>query len=272
MNCVHIITRLACVVALGAILTSCEKVIDVDLNSENPQIVIEGSLQADSDNFSVRISKTSDYFEAAQSEIVSNATVVLTDEAGDEMLIAYEGEGMYQTALTPVVNSTYTLAVDIDGERYEASSFLPATVEIIGLEVDYIAASGPIEEGYQLFTRFVDDGSRTNYYRIKHKIDGVLQNGGDDLRVYDDRLFDGGEARLPLIQKIFDEGEVLEIELIHFDEASYEYFNALTDIISQGQGPNGGTAAPGNPNSNWSNGALGYFSASSSSMQTIVVQ
>jgi hypothetical protein len=268
----NILSRITAIASLGFILGACEEVIDIDLNSEDPQVVIEASLYADADQFEVRISQTSDYFDASASQTKDDAMVILIDEKDNETILSAQGNGLYITTLSPKVNSLYRLRVSFDGQTYEAESFLPEAVPIIGLETEYQAGGGPIEEGYQMFIRFQDDAATANYYRQKVKVDGVFQNSGDDLRVTDDRLFNGGRARLPVFQAVFQEGEEVEVELVHFDAASFDYFNSLTDIVAGQQGPNGGTAAPRNPNSNWSNGALGFFSASSSSKQSIIIQ
>ncbi|MFK7971685.1 MAG: DUF4249 domain-containing protein [Bacteroidia bacterium] len=264
--------RLTGIIILGLALASCEEVIDIDLNSEAPQIVIEASLEASKTVFEVQVSETADYFDAGVQDPIDNATVVLQDAAGTETLLSPVGDGRYRANIQPAVDQTYSLRVNIDGEVYEAKSYLPEAVTISALELEYQSGGGPIEPGFQLFINFQDDPAVTNYYRIKNSINGSLQNTGDDLRVTDDRLFNGGEAHLPLFQTVFDAGDTVEIALIHFDEQSFGYFDSLTDIVANAQGPNAGTAAPGNPNSNWTHGALGYFSASSSSKQVIIVE
>ncbi|MEZ4685949.1 MAG: DUF4249 domain-containing protein [Bacteroidia bacterium] len=257
---------------LGATLYSCEEVIDIDLNSEDPKLVIEGSLKADEERFEVKISETTDFFDAETKRRIEGAAVVLYDDTGNEWMLSGEGDGLYATDIEPREKTSYRLSVTIDGTEYLAESYLPEAVAILGLETEYQTGGGPIEAGYQMFVRFQDDASVENYYRLKISVDGVFQNSGDDLRVTDDRLFNGGRARVPVFQAVFQEGETVEVELVHFDNASFEYFNSLMDIVANQEGPNGSTAAPGNPISNWSNGALGYFSASSSGRQTIVVQ
>ena len=113
-----------------------------------------------------------------------------------------------------------------------------------------------------LYFSLKDDGTEDNNNRLLHRIDGVLQNRGEDLQVVDDGLFDGGIARLPMFRKTFNSDETIEVMLRHFDATSFDYFNSLSDIASsENGGLADGSAAPSNPNTNWDNGALGYFSA-----------
>lgn len=242
--------------------TACEKVIDVDLNESDPQIVIEANLQAGEHEFSVDITETSSYFDNQLPKSVENAEVRLLEEDGTATEISYQSSGRYSSRFDAAPNQTYTLEVQIGEQLYQATSFLPKKVELIALETEFQEARGPLEEGYLLYFSFEDDGSVDNYYRLLHRIDGVLQNGGEDLQVVDDGFFDGGIARLPMFRKTFNSDENIDVILRHFDAASFDYFNSLSDIVSsENGGPAGGSAAPGNPNTNWNNGALGYFSA-----------
>ncbi|MEL6942830.1 MAG: DUF4249 domain-containing protein, partial [Bacteroidota bacterium] len=225
-------------------LTACEKVIDIDLNESDPQIVIEASLEAGEHEFVVRITETTSYFDNQLPNVIDYAQIRLFQEDGTAIEIPYQDAGNYAALVNAMPNQTYRLEVEIGDLLYEASSFLPEKVELLQLETEFQEARGPIEEGYLLYFSFKDDGSVDNYYRLLHSIDGVFQNGGDDLQVSDDAFVNGGVARLPLFRKTFNSGEEIEVELRHFDAASFEYFNSLSDIVSNEEGgPGGGSAA-----------------------------
>ncbi|MEN0048556.1 MAG: DUF4249 domain-containing protein [Bacteroidota bacterium] len=252
------------IILLFISLTACEKVIDIDLNESDPQLVIEANLQAGEQEFVVDITQTTSYFDNQLPKAVENAIVHLRTEDDAEIALSYQS-GRYVGLVNATPNQTYTLEVEVEGQIYQAASYLPEKVALIALEAEFQAARGPIDEGYLVYSRFEDHANTKNYYRLLHKVDGTLRNGGEDLQVVDDNFFNGGMARLPLFQKIFNSGETVEVILQHFDAASFDYFNSLGDVVSSGGGgPAGGSAAPGNPNTNWSNGALGYFSAFSS--------
>jgi hypothetical protein len=55
------------------------------------------------------------------------------------------------------------------------------------------------------------------------------------------------------------------------DRAVYGYFETLSSVIADDQG-DGPQVAPANPNSNWSNGALGYFGAFSDRSKSIIIE
>jgi len=253
-------------------LIACEKVIDIDLNESDPQIVIEANLQAGEHEFIVDITETSSYFDNQLPKFIENAQVRLLEEDGKVTEIPYQTLGRYVKVFDAIPNQTYTLEVEIGEQLYQATSFLPERVELIALETEFQEARGPLDEGYLLYFSFKDEGTTDNYYRLLHRIEGVLQNGGEDLQVVDDGFFDGGIARLPMFRKTFNSDENIDVILRHFDAASFDYFNSLSDIVSsENGGPAGGSAAPGNPNTNWNNGVLGYFSAFSADTLSIKI-
>lgn len=245
-------------------LTACEKVIDVDLDEADPKLVIEAKLQEGTHEFEVQISYSAPYFENELPEYVNDAEVTLIDGNGNSVKVPFFQKGIYKLDYTALSSMFYTLEVSLDGRNYSASSFLPEKIELNEVYADEAPNNAFAEGDFNVLYRYNDPAGVENYYRVLHAVDGEFQNDGDDLIILNDNLNDGSSARIPLLQKFFNSGETVTIVLIHFDEASYDYFNSLSDIVSDANGPNAGSAAPGNPNSNWSGDVLGYFSAFSS--------
>lgn len=258
-----------------ALLTfaSCTKVIDVNLNSVTPQYVIEGALMEGKQDFKVRITKTGDYFNPTKPTPVTNATVSLKKGNGTAVSLKYESEGMYKTlGYTAASSAEYTLTVTIDGKAYEASSFMPKVVTLDDLSTEILPAlnrdNDMKADTFQINCYFKDPAKEANFYRVKTVVNGVAKDKGEDLLVIEDRLSEGINIILPIFTSIFKLNDKVDVELISMDKKMYDYFNTLSIII----GNNGNSAAPANPLSNWSGGALGYFGAFSSSKKTIVVQ
>lgn len=109
-------------------------------------------------------------------------------------------------------------------------------------------------EGYSAFMYFFDKGNETNYYRVRTYENGIKQ---DALYVENDELRNGIYTGIPLFGNSFNLGDTAIIELMEIDKGVYKYFKSLADITSAQSQP----AAPGNPASNISNGALGVFAA-----------
>ncbi|ANQ51704.1 DUF4249 domain-containing protein [Flammeovirga sp. MY04] len=258
-------------IVLAFIVTACEKVIDVDLNDAEPRIVIEAVIWEGEHDMVVKVSKTAPYFDNSPSEKISNASIKLKydDTAQD---VPNTGEGEYHFALNAKAGTTYNLEVMVEGETYTASTSMLDKIAIDSAYSVYEEGFGPIEAGYKVYLKYQDPANVPNYYRLMYDLNGQFQNEAGDLRVYNDIRNDGLEVELGLLTKSFEVGDTLDLTFIHFDEPSYDYFSTLGDIIGGGgPGPSGGSAAPGNPLSNWSNNALGYFSAYNYDTARVVV-
>lgn len=252
-------------------LAACEKEIELDLVEAAPQLVIEAPLKVGTNPFTVTITKTASFFEAGLLEVVENATIFLRDDMGNSIEIPYTNNGKYVAEITGVAGTIYTLNVEVDGQIYEASSFLPTKVELVDIEYKFEKGGIIDDDGYEVFVRYNDPLGVQNYYRVVHTLNDTLQNNSGDLQVMNDDFNDGTLAKFPVLADIFNEGDRLAIELIHFDRNSYDYFKSVVDIVGENQGLGGATAAPGNPNTNWSGGALGYFSAYNSDTKSIQI-
>jgi hypothetical protein len=246
---------------VSQLIFSCEKVIDVDLNEANPALVIEGNLNYEQGRLEVKISKTASYFGNDNMDNISNATVTFKHHTGELIEINETSPGVYEDDhLLVRPGNLYGLTVVVDGKEYTAESFLREPVPIDSVAYGYYQGNGFFDSGYRVKLHFSDPPNTDNYYRIKVYREGILQNGVDDLIVFDDFAIDGKMIEVTLRGQIFTKGDKAKVELISLDKNAFEYFSGLRELINT----NPGSPAPANPVSNFSNGALGYFSAWSS--------
>ena len=246
-------------IALTVLTLACEKIIEPDLAEAEPQLVLEANLSK-RDGLVVNITRSVSYFATDAPTPITDAFVILSSDDGTELTVPHTGEGRYGLAVDPETAITYTLTVVVDGATYTARSTLLPAPELLGLDTEFQPAAGPIDAGNIVYFTYRDRPGVPDYYRVLHYVDGVPQLTGDDLQILNDNRNDGLEPRFPVFGHTFEDGRTITIELIRFDRAVHDYFSGLAEIISEG-GPGGGTAAPGNPPSNWSGGALGYFGA-----------
>ena len=111
---------------------------------------------------------------------------------------------------------------------------------------------------------FFKDPLEKNFYRIK-----IFTNDSTNLanyRLFDDQYTNGEITDLQAGRvKV---GDVSRIELISLDKFAYEYYRTLRDLLNSN--PIFGST-PANPNTNLTNGALGYFGACTVSSKTIII-
>ena len=239
-------------------LVSCEKVIDIDLSGAEPKIVIDGTITDQPGPYTVKISKTGDYFKPSTFPAVTGASVTISDDTGNSETLTEVADGIYQTSsIQGISGRTYTLKVIAEGEEYTGTSTMQEAIEIDSLSCKY-GSFGPFGEGYLLTCHYTPIYSET-YCGCK-----VYRNGKllDEYSLFYG-IFTTG------IEEIFELNDFIKVELHILDKVTYSYYSNLKDILGQ-RGPNTGT--PANPNTNLSNGALGYFGAFTIRCDSIVIQ
>jgi len=250
------------------LLYGCEKVIDVDLNDAAPEIVIEGNLSNNIDDAEVKISMTSSYFDTLPSEKVSGANVYVISDFGDTFIFYETEKGTYKTNKAWFKEeSTYQLFVEANDEIFEATSKLNTAVKIDSVRF-YYEDSPFFDAGYYVNIYLLDPPEVENFYRLKYSKNGNPQNTIDDLILFDDRYVDGNTIEVTLFNQAFELNDTVTLQLISLDESAYEYLRTFQELVNN----NPGSAAPANPNTNFSNGALGYFSAWSSNTKSVIIR
>lgn len=247
----------------------CERVIDVDLNESNPQIVIEGNLSYNDAELEVKISKTGSYFSTTPTEKVNDAEVYLENSEGTRIEAEAFGSGIYKIENYPLEpKKEYHLFIESEGQKYDAKSTLYPPVKIDSLAFEYQKDVRFFEGGYQLLLYFSDPPYEENFYRIKVFKNEELFNSVDDLIVFDDSGLNGKGIQVTLRRQLFDVGDTAYVQFLTIDEKAFLYFSTFREMANT----NPGSPAPANPISNFSNGALGYFSAWSFEEKEIIIE
>lgn len=240
------------IIALG--LTSCEELIDVDLNEASPRYVIEGDLTNLSNEQVIYISQTVAFNAPARKEPVNNAEVTVSDDKGTTYSFKSQGEGKYVAMFIPKEKSTYKLRVNIAGETFESSSYMNDYIDVSSLDIiEDVIFTDTI---YSVSLKFREPKNVANFYKYNLSVNGgPFEFSG----VFNDKFNDG----LIVTHQLSDRrnkielGDSVVVRRQIIDKGVFNYWNEFQSI-------NPGSAAPANPTSNISNGALGYFSVSSS--------
>ncbi|MBI5540319.1 MAG: DUF4249 domain-containing protein [Bacteroidia bacterium] len=253
------------------VISSCEKVVNIDLNSKDPQIVIEGIITDQPGSYTIKLTNTANFDELNNFPSVSSASVIISDNAGNSETLTETSAGIYTTStIQGTIGRTYTLKVTANGKEYSAVSKMPSSVNIDTLNI--VTEQSPRGSSKTIYVNFVDPIGTDNYYRFIKIINGVTQKS---IYVEDDLLKDGEAINQPLFARGQDEtklkpGYTVTIELQSIDKDVYDYFRTLLQLSSSGLINQ--SASPANPLSNISNGALGYFNACAVTSKTIIVQ
>lgn len=262
--------KLAYILGFGLLAVSCQKVVDVDLNEANGNIVIEANYTGADSTVRVHITLTSSYFNSDPSPVVDNAVVTITDGNGVSTVVPSIGNGDYELGnYAPSYGSTYKLVVSHQGTNYTANCNMPAPVVLNPITYEYFDGFFGSAGGYVSYLNFNDPSGIENYYVAVLGENGIVYDDINQVFTQDDALTDGNLVQRPLFgQDFFALGDTIFMELRSVDKAIYDYTNELQSIAGNG----GDSAAPGNPTTNWDNYALGYFSAYGVSQDTVVIQ
>lgn len=231
-------------------LTSCEELIHLDLNAADPRYVIEGDLTDLSNAQIIKVSQTVAFDEARRYNPVENASVVVTDDRGRIYTFQHIGDGRYRATFRPREKGTYNLLVTIEGEEFRASSYVNPYIDVdsLGVVEDVIFS----DTLYSVTLKFYDPQDEPNYYKYNISVNGEEFKFS---RVYSDKFNDGLYVTHQLSDEDIRWGDSVVVRRQIVDKPVFTYWNEV-------QSTNPGSAAPANPTSNISNGALGYFSVS----------
>ncbi|MGB6151096.1 MAG: DUF4249 domain-containing protein, partial [Pricia sp.] len=250
-----------------------------DLTSVPPQVVIEGFVTDQEGPYTVRISKTADFYDANSFPPQEDALVRIFDDQGNEDILSETSPGIYETAtLQGERGTTYTLEVALEGVTYTATSTMPeALIPLDSLTTEFLEESIFNDEGYYATAFFNDIPDVDNYYRLQVLVNGEVYffideddeeaEPVEDINFWlaNDKFTDGNlqDYEFPHTLKV---GDTMQVTLAHLDRSTFDYYRTLVDIID------GGGVAPSNPISNMEGGALGYFGAFSITQNSVVVR
>lgn len=255
-------------IVISFLFTSCEKVIDIDLNSSSPVLSIDGKMEKDSLAW-VRLSYTSDYFNNESPKYLEDALVIISNSKGEMEEFQYFGEGVYRGQnMLGESDETYTLSVEDDNDIHVANSELFAPTQIIDVTFSKSVFSNPHSDKvkYMPTIKFTDDRNRSNYYMLRFWKNDTLTR--TSYTTIEDKYFiDNDTIVYDAFRNNVEPGDHLKIRIYSIDKETDTYYSQLND----NQGGGGMSGTPYNPRSNFGYDVMGYFTARSyDEIETIV--
>lgn len=239
---------------------SCQKVIDLDLNTADPKYVIEGIVTKGETTHQVKITRTLNFDENKPFPTVDNAVVVISDNLGNAQTLTLVAPGIYETTgYLGVEGRNYTITVSVDGKTFTAQSEMPTEVVLEDLYV--LAIPFGLDTFRTIVPKRFDPAGVANYYQYdmfqnSERLEGVF--------LQDDQFSDGVENEQPLFGGDFIPGDTATVIMYCIDKPVYKYFYSI-------DANTGSTASPANPDSNFGKDCLGYFSARTRKEKTVVI-
>ncbi len=275
---------------IGAGLTSCEDVIEVDLPSESPRLIIDALIRVDTLQtttlVTVKVSETNSFFESLPPANLQQITLINLDfplGGNDPPVLSEEDEGTgIYTRLFPtgyLTEGRLFLQIDFEDQFFVANAQFVPTVPIDSIE----NGEGGLfdEDDTEIIVTFTDAPDREDFNLFDFDFGNFL--------VTEDEFYQGQEFSFSYFyDEVLNPGDELEVSIMGVDEDFAVYMDKLIEQSEGDFGPfetpsitvrgnfinatnidNDGTFDNTNDPNNF---ALGYFAVVQEFKQTVVIE
>src|ERR1700761_4363168 len=238
-------------------ISACTKVVSINVHNSSPVYVIEGNVTDQPGPYQVKITNTVGFYANNQYPGVPGAIITISDNANHTDHLKDNGDGTYSTTtLQGTPGQTYSLQVLIGKDTFAATSTMPSRVNLDSVTIQPVLNGG--KTVLVAVPQFENpQGPGIAYYYFDQTIDGYL----DQTLYYWNSQFSMGLENTFNLERASNDstlhvGDTVRIEMQCLDEFMYNYWSGVDQSSS-------GTVEgnPGNPTTNLTGGALGYFSA-----------
>ncbi|MDX5337835.1 MAG: DUF4249 domain-containing protein [Cyclobacteriaceae bacterium] len=266
---------------IAVLFFACQEEVFLPLG-EKDQLVptIEGIWTDNGIYNSVRITLSKDYYDSLDSEVVTDAEVVITIPGTDKVIpFRYIGATQSYRPVNPseraIVGEKYQLFVRWKDVVFRSEGIMlePPIVDSITWEFQEERLFR--EEGYYIKVYGKVPFTQDNNYRIRVIENDTLKNQRDDYLLFDDtfglKFFEQGLE----LGYAFQENDRVRLELYRLNRDAFDYLNQLVNLLFS----DGGlfSPPPQNPETNikviqGKSEVLGYFMVSPVLARTVVIQ
>ncbi|RZJ64362.1 MAG: DUF4249 domain-containing protein [Flavobacterium sp.] len=258
------------------LLSGCEEVVDLDLETQRPRLVIDAGIDwikdTDGSVQTIRLTTTAAYY-APTVPAVTGATVFIANSVGDIFTFTEDpGTGNYIcNEFVPVLNETYFLTVDYDGQTYTAQETLVATSDILTIEQDN--EGGFLGDEVEVKFFYQDEPTMGNHYLVRFDAPVFPY---PDYEVISDEFINGNQTFESVSEETLEAGVDVRIRLYGISERYYDYMSKLLLMTGGSGGPFGTAPATVRGNivneTDESNFALGFFRLSEVDQENYTIQ
>jgi len=226
-------------------LSSCEEVIEVDLDSEEPRLIVDALIRVDTSqeytDAAIRVSLSTSFFDEIQPAVLDEMSIQNSETGVSIPYEAVPGEpGLYRplnTATPSVVNNRilttellntstqYLLSIRYQEEQFVArTSFTPTS------DIDFVVqGEGGLfnEEDTEVMIAFTDAPDRKDFY--------VFDFGFGEFITSEDEFFEGQQFSFSYFYDAsLEPGDEASISILGAEETFFDFMNGLLDQSQQG--------------------------------------
>ena len=223
------------IMACSWLFISCEDVIEVDLTTAEPKLVVEASINwykgTDGAVQEIRLSQTAGYFEESTPTIDEAIVQVI---GPNSTLFTFEsiGDGIYRCSdFVPELEGSYQLQILWNNQEYVATERLVPVVSIATIEQN--AEGGFLGDQYEVRMRFLDPANTANYYLTRFDVSSSTL---PDLSALADTFFDGNYGFSSYSDEDLQPGDDLILQLYGISAPYYDYMRKILAIAGSAGG------------------------------------
>lgn len=212
---------------------SCEEVVDVDLETAAPKLVIDASIKwqkGTTGNLQkIKLTTTTDFYSGtipvATGAIVSVTNITLSTPVTYQFIEdGVTGEYICNN-FTPIINNNYALTIVYKGEIYTSTSQFMATPDIVKTEQILKPGFGG-EDFYEVRFYFQDNGAEDNFYLAGAKNSNIVY---PEYGVLEDK-FTQGNLMFAIYQDELEKGDVIDYTVQGITLKYNNYMSKLLNI------------------------------------------
>jgi hypothetical protein len=260
-----------------AFFSSCEDVVQVDLTTTAPKLVVEASINwkkgTSGNEQRIKLTTTTDYYSNVIPKVTGAIVFIKNSNNTTFNFVELASSGEYIcNDFIPVINETYTLTIISNKNTYTATETLKSVAPITRIVQNN--EGGFTGKDIEIKTFFNDPANETNYYLYKYIYSNQVKS---NYYVDDDEFFNGNEFFSISQNDKLKIGDKIEISHYGISKAYYNYMNVLVSIAgNNGGGPFQSPPATVRGNvintTETANYPLGYFSLSEVDIQNYTIE
>lgn len=257
---------------------SCEEVVNVDLDTSKPRLVIDAAInwqnkQTEKSPQKIILSTTTDFY----SDLIPKVSdAIVSIKSGESSIWEFskgQNPGEYLCDdFTPIIGETYTLTIVYNGETYTATETMQSVTAIDEIKPKNDGGFSAKDYGIEVYFK---DPIAENFYMVKFMPE-IYKS--PSFQVIGDKFTNGNQKSWRFSDEDLKQGTNIVITHYGISEAYYNYMNKIISIASSSAGGSPFQTPPATVRGNivnstdTANYALGYFSLSEVDVTNYVIQ
>ncbi len=237
------------------LLTSCEDVIDLELEEGSSALVVDAWVNDLPQNQEIYIRRSQPYFDNSNPPAITDAVVSVIRDDGLRFDFVHQGDGRYvwqaQGDSLGVVGNSYQLEIQVDGELFSAQTEIFRVPVIDSIGVEFRENELFFDDGlYAQFYARDFEGRGDTYWIKSYKNDSLLDKT-QEINLAFDAGFDAGtgidglvfippvrELVNPLDEDLlsvpYEAGDRLRVEIHSISNEAFNFMEIARDQINNG--------------------------------------